>query len=74
MSDYKYSFTLAAELLDMPLTLASSSAEASRIPFSEPKCLRSARLRPGPMPGTESSSEVKASLPLTFLWYVIAKR
>src|SRR5689334_24041132 len=42
--------------------------------LTEPKCRRSARLRAGPIPSTESSGEVSAFRARTLRWCVIAKR
>src|SRR5438093_566982 len=53
------SFSRAARRSGMP-SLTISSTGASRIACTDPKCLRRARLRAGPMPSTESSGDVNA--------------
>src|SRR5438552_7360155 len=56
---HRVSFRRDARRSGMP-SFTISSTGASRIACTEPKCRRSARLRAGPIPSTESSGDVSA--------------
>src|SRR5947209_7423682 len=70
---HRVSFRRAARRSGMP-SFTISSTGASRIASTEPKCLRSTRLRAGPMPSTVSSGDVSALRERTLRWWVMANR
>src|SRR4051794_1341907 len=57
-----------------PGTFSSASREALSTASGEPKCLSSARLRAGPMPGSSSMIDSVIALSRRMRWWVIAKR